>query len=122
MRVRLYKMRLEGWVAVGNLLLVGLALGTFLVAFPDLTVNVDTASPRMLALDSAINVALAILTFPVGWLSDLFRLGVSGPPITAVIFVPLNAYLWGYVAAALIKWGRARKARHRGAADSAVRP
>ena len=80
MRLHLYRMRLEGWVAVGNLLLVGLALGTLLLAFPDSVVNVDTASERMLALASALNATIAVLTFPVGWLSELFRLGSPARP------------------------------------------
>ncbi len=107
MRFRLFKMGIEGKVATANLGLVGLVLVAFLIRFPSGIVDHDMASKGMLVFASVLEVILAVFSFPVGWLSMLF-IGVSGPPVTAVIFVPLNAYLWGYIVAAVV---RRRKSR-----------
>lgn len=107
MRVRLSRVGIEGKVAVANLGLVGLVLAGRLIAFPDGLVDQGSTSEGMLAFASILNVTLTVLSFPVGWLSLLFT-GMHGPPVTAVIFVPLNAYLWGYIVAAVVKWRNSR--------------
>ena len=107
MRLRLYKMGLEGKVAVGNLLLLGLVLAAQIIAFPSGVIDVDRTSPSILRLVSLIELAEGILTFPLN-VMIMVTTPMSGPPITAVIFVPLNAYLWGYVAAAIITRRRLR--------------
>lgn len=121
MRVNLSKPRLHGVVAIINLALIGMILLTFLVAFPGGVVDQDTTSRNGLLLASTLEILLAVLSFPLGWLSLLFRAGVSGPPWAAVIFVPLNAYLWGYIAAAVVNWRKTRLGRDAGANKASER-
>ena len=118
MRLRLYKMEIEGKVAVANLGLVGLVLVVFLIA--DGVVNTDTTSEGMLTFKFVLHAIIMVLTFPVGWLSNMCT-GVSGPPVTAVIFVPLNAYLWGYIVAAVVRRRKSRRECAGSADDTAGR-
>ena len=108
MGFRLFRMGIEGKVAVINLGLFGLVLTAHLIAFPGAVINGDSTPKDMLLL------ACILLSVPVGWLSIQFSLtfGVEAL-LTAVIFVPLNAYLWGYVVAAVIRrWRKSYKACH----------
>ena len=120
MRWRLFRMGIEGKVAFANLGLVGLALAAFLIAFPDGVVHHDSTSEGMLAFASILQVMLAVLSFPVGWLSFLLD-GMHGLGVTAVIFVPLNAYLWGYIVAAVVKWRKSRPQGASSADDTSIR-
>jgi hypothetical protein len=110
MRFSLFKLRLEGIVAVINLGLVGVVLLTFLIAFPEGVVDQNTTSRNGLLLDSTLDVLLAILTFPVEWLTLPFT-PMDGAPFTALIFVPLNTYFWGYVTAAIVRRYKARRGK-----------
>lgn len=107
MQLRLFKMSLEGKVAVANLALVGLALLAYRITCPRNDVELFCSSKEMLAFVHAMEVMIVIFSFPVGW-SSLLQPGVSGPPITAPIFVPLNAYFWGYLVAAIVRRRQAR--------------
>lgn len=103
----------QGAVAVGNLVLLGLvALANWTVFSQRLPFGRMPDSRQGLAM--AFDLAVAVLAFPVGWLSNIFST-VSGPPIVtytaATIFLPLNAYLWGYVWAAVRR--RTRRATFR---------
>lgn len=107
MRLNLYRMKLEGWIAVANLCLIGVALLAFRMTFPRSSVNTATASQHELMLASGVEITVVVLSFPVGWLSCL---GSAVSPLLTVVFVPLNAYVWGYSLAALIRWCRKRRA------------
>ena len=109
MRFRWFKMGIEGKVAVANLGLVGLVLVALLITFPDGVIRVDETSEGMLAFLDAIEVALMVLTFPVGWFPQVFSGMLHHPPMTTVIFVPLNAYFWGYIVATLVRWRKSRR-------------
>jgi hypothetical protein len=105
MRFRFFKLPgFEGRVAIANLLLIGFMLVTHLIAFPEIWVDVDKTSPRMRMFDDVLFGVVIVLAFPVGWLSMM-----DYHALASVIFLPLNAYLWGYAAAAIIHW---RKNRH----------
>ena len=110
MRLRLFKMGTEGKVAVANLALMSAALLVFLITFPNAEVKYDSASEGELLVARAVGIIVAVLAFPVGWVSAILG-GVSDPPVTAVIFVPLNAYMWGYVVAAFLRWRKARRSQ-----------
>lgn len=99
MRVRLLPTETVGRIAVANLAAVGLLPTAWLVAFPD-GVEVDSTSKAMLTFDSVLEIMLGILIFPVGWVALLVT-PMDSEPFTAVLFVPLNAYLWGGVVAAI---------------------
>ena len=113
MRWHLYKMSLEGAIAVANLVLIGIILAVFMAAFPEGVVYHDRATKAELMLAYILEVALIVLAFPVGWASALLD-GGTLPQLTlmlAIVFVPLNAYLWGYVGAAIVRFVRARRGR-----------
>jgi len=99
----LYKMTLEGKIAVANMLLFHAVVFVFRV-LPCPTVYSGGPLPSATA-----TLAIAATTFPVGWLSVLFADEFYGQPLLAVVFVPLNAYFWGYVLAKLVRAVRARK-------------
>jgi len=90
MPFRLYKMTLDGKIAVANMLLI---IAVFLV-FP-LTSYGSGGLPDPVGV-----LAILVLTFPVGWLSAFFLNHFRDQPLLAVVlvavFVVLNAYLWGY--------------------------
>jgi len=112
MRFRLFRMSLQGWVATANLVLIGTALLVRRLSFPDGVVNVDRATSGELALAEVVDVAVAVLSFPVAWVGQLF-LPLSEPGLGPFVFVPLNAYFWGFLVArsyALLR-GRWRKPR-----------
>ena len=103
MRFHLYKMTLEGKIAVANMLLIhAVVLVLRVSACPILCSGGPLPS-------ATATLALAALTFPVGWLSVLFADEFCGQPLLAVVFVPLNAYFWGYVLAKLVRAVRARR-------------
>lgn len=116
MRFRLFRMGIEGKVAVVNLGLFGLVLTAYLIAFPGGQIDVDSTPKNMLRLASILWVAIIVLSFPVGWLSILLMFVTTDillASFTVFIFVPLNAYLWGYVVAAVIRrWRKSYKACH----------
>jgi len=113
MKWRLYRMEMEGKIAVCNLGLLLIVLLVFLATFPEAYVNHNTATETEFLIADSVFVAAAILIFPVGWLSNA-GMGVSGPPVFCFIFVPLNAYLWGYSFAALFRvFKRCRQRRQR---------
>jgi len=102
---RLYKMSLEGKIAVANMLLI---LAVVLVY------------PRMLSsygsdvlFDPVGVLAVAALTFPVGWLGGYLFSKFCDQPLLAVVllgvFWVLNAYFWGIVLAKLVRAVRARR-------------
>jgi hypothetical protein len=103
MKLRLFRMGLEGKVAVANLSLLGCAL---IVMFgPQAWMNEGS-----LAVAGVAYVVAAVLTFPAGWMAAVY-----GPPLLVfaigAIMFPLNAYLWGYTVAAFVRWIRRRADR-----------
>lgn len=98
MQWRLFRMGIEGKVAVANLTLVGCALLVL--------ANGNAGSAAWCTAWQVARVGFAILSCPVGWLSMPGET-LDGPPIDLIlygIFLPLNAYLWGYVVAAVLAW------------------
>ena len=106
MSFRFFKMGFEGKVAVANLASVGACLLVILL-------EAHLQSDAWRSAGAVAEKLMVVLAFPVGWLSFLAST-VSGPPlmeyVLLTIFLPLNAFLWGYTAAAAIQWRRRRKA------------
>ena len=105
MPFRLYKMSLEGKIAVANMLLIFVVV----LAYPrTLTPYGSDVLP-----DATGVFALGALTFPVGWLGWYFLGKFCDQPLLAVVlvvvFVVLNAYFWGFVLAKLVRAVRARR-------------
>ena len=98
MRFRLFRMSLQGWVATADLVLVGSALLVRRLSFRDGVLNLDRVTPGELALVRVVDLAIAVLTFPVAWVGELF-LPLSEPGLAAFVFVPLNACFWGFLVA-----------------------
>ena len=109
MRFRLLRMGIEGKVAVANLALIGCALLVVLA-------SVHNRSEGWFAAGTVAYAVVAVLGFPAGWFAMLGETasGLSGPPMfvfmLGAIFLPLNAYLWGYVVAAIVR--RCRKSHN----------
>ena len=98
MGFRLFRMGIEGKIAVANLALIGCALCV-------VRASIYIRSEGWLAARAVAEVAVAVLGFPVGWISALGG-DTGGSPmvfILGAIFLPLNAYLWGYVVAAVVR-------------------
>jgi hypothetical protein len=106
-RFRIYKMSLEGKIAVANMLLI---IAVFLVFPRTIYFLVPYNITVMPDLDGVL--ALAALTSPVGWLGRFLLDKFCDQPLLAVVlvvvFVVLNAYFWGYVLAKLVRAVRAR--------------
>ncbi len=108
MKLRLYKMGIEGAVAVVNLSLIGVALVAFRVAFPKGFIDHNAASATRLLVADLVWFAVHVLSFPVGWLGYLLD-GSDHWLLTAPIYIPLNAYVWGYTVAAIRRKRRRRQ-------------
>lgn len=87
-----------GAIAVANLSCFGLCGLLHLCLFPGVVVHVDQEPHWKLAIDDALGIAMIFLTFPVGWLGGCFQgTDMPGPPLLDVVFVPINAYVWGWI-------------------------
>lgn len=106
MRINVFRMGLRNWVALANLALFGLALVVYLVSDPTCVDECKLPWPPHVTLARAAEVLGAVISFPVGWLSAIGG-SVSHPfesrVALAVVFVPLNAYLWGFLTEAIIR-------------------
>lgn len=109
-RFRLYRMSLEGKIAVANLILIGLLIVIYVMVFPNADIDWYNTTPLQSFLKKTLEVVISALAFPVGWFSYVID-PPSGPSLAAVLFVPLNAYLWGHTLAAVYR--RCRKQSHR---------
>ena len=98
MRLRLYRMSLMGLVACTNLGALCIVVSVFLLMFPDGSVHVDRATRFELAMSDLLRLAGFALTCPLGWLGQMFCRGMHSISPVVVVTVPLNAYLWGWVA------------------------
>ena len=107
MRLRLWRMDTEGKIAVGNLGLTAIAI---LVVLLITTLSDGHPGPTASMFRVVGVFALAVLSFPVGWLGVLFGTCAPLGGFALIIFIPLNAYLWGYVAASIQRSSNARKA------------
>ena len=100
MRWRWFQLDTMGAIATANLIAVGIC-GVIFGTSPGNAVRYSDVERSALALFCA-------LIFPVGWVPELlFGGGVSSDPLPSIlvfgtILIPLNAYLWGYIAARLI--------------------
>ncbi len=107
--MRLFRKGLEANVAVINLALVACALLVL-----RLTLACDPPpSGLVVSAAACAYIMVLILSFPVGWLSVLLAGGEIGSVfmvfVLACIFLPLNAYLWGYIAAVIVRRRAVRK-------------
>jgi len=102
-------MGIEGAIAVANLILMGAALLVLLAMFPD-GLDYGSATKGEILVAETVKIVVVVLAFPVGWIS-CFVEPVHGPPLTAMVFVPLNAYVWGYSVAAFLRFLKARRSR-----------
>ena len=119
MRFRLFRMGIEGAIAVGNLSLLGIAMLVYLATSPPAGADYDSAGSGEFLVAYVMTRAVLVLTFPVGWLGWLVSYGEL---LTAVIFVPLNAYLWGYTVAAIVRPRKPRRPTcHKSDADVPLR-
>ena len=107
MALRWFKLSLEGAIAVGNLVLVGMVL-VCLHLFPVTYWKSGPPDGAQGGLFVGLEVMAAILTFPVGWLALVLG-PTRSPLLPAIAFVPLNAYLWGYASAALVRRRRSKE-------------
>ncbi len=111
MPLRLYKMGIEGKVAVINLALIGCALAVILHT---VDINPFFMDARWVIAREAATIAIAVLGFPMGWIAVL-GLSTNGPDETVfvllMIFLPLNAYVWGYVVGAIVRLRKALEVR-----------
>lgn len=78
-------------IAMANLILVEICLLAILV-FRDATLLDNGVGDIVRSL---VALGLLVLSFPLGWLGEIFFSGVHLPPIHAFVSLPLNAYLWG---------------------------
>lgn len=110
MAFHLYKMTLQGKIAMANLTAIGLAAVSFLLIYPKGLYSDAMMAHRQWA-DFFI-VVVMVVSFPVGWvggfLGDSFCC-LGGHIIDFPLSVPLNAYLWGYVGEALARRRRQRQ-------------
>ena len=105
MPFRLYKMGLEGKVAVANMAFINCALAVILY-------HVHIQSEGSRAAAEVALFAVGVLGFPVGWLAMIFFASPAPDPLGfffAMIFLPLNAYVWGKTVEAIVRRLKARK-------------
>lgn len=90
-------MALRNRVAFLNLSLLGLCLIFYRIITPD-----GVYLPGRESVGAFLYAVTAVLSFPVGWLSLL----AAPTPLCyllAAIFVPFNAYLWGFIIESLVE-------------------
>jgi len=108
MPFRLYKMGLEAKVAVANMALINCALAIILY-----DVHIQSEGSRAAA--EIAQITIAVLGCPAGWFSLLGAGTVSGPPamamLLAMIFLPLNAYVWGKTVEVIVRRHKAHRDR-----------
>ncbi len=105
MPFRLYKMGLEAKVAVANMTLVNCALVMILF-------SLYIESEGWQAAANVARIGIAVLGFPVGWIS-LLCVTSGGPDVMSfallAICLTLNAYVWGKVMAAIVRRFKTQK-------------
>ena len=95
-RFTLYKMTMQGKIAVFNLVAVGIVLLALMILSPPGESNGAEIVPWKETIGSILGFVLVILVFPLGWLIAPFLLA-EGPCVGPIILFPLNAYLWGHL-------------------------
>lgn len=103
----IWPMNLAGKIAVANLICVGFYFLLHRCLFPEGVVHVDREPAWKLAVADGLGCVRLVLTFPLGWAYTFG--GPSLNDIGYVVFVPLNAYLWGWIGQAA--WRRNRRSR-----------
>jgi hypothetical protein len=89
----IWRLNTVGTIAVANLACFGF-LGLLLPQkHPGGVLYFDREPGWRRALEEMLLYGMLFLAFPVGWLSGLYP--PIGPPWAAVVFVPVNAYVWG---------------------------
>jgi len=107
MPFRLYKMGLEAKVAVANMALINCALAVILY-------HVHIQSEGSRATAEIAQITIAVLGCPVGWIGMLYVMSAHQYPFgffQLMIFLPLNAYVWGKTVEAIVRRLKARRAR-----------
>lgn len=98
---RIWRLGPVGSIATANLVCFGIFGVLHIVLFPDGIAHVDRGSPWESSVQKALLSGMLSLSFPVTWLGSMccFPLMGGAPPLEALIFVPINAYVWGWIGA-----------------------
>jgi len=100
-------MGMRAKVAVANLAVINCALTVILF-------SMHIQSEGWIAAAEVAQAAIAVLGFPVGWLS-LLGLTMNGPDevffTLLSVFLPLNAYVWGDMVTVFARLFKACKTR-----------
>lgn len=89
----IWRLNMVGTIAVANLACFGICGIVHLYFFPSGSLRVDLEPAWKLRIDDVLTFSMLFLAFPIGWFGGLWS--PPGPPWGAVIFVPVNAYVWG---------------------------
>lgn len=88
-------MNKAGAIAVANMSCIGLICALHLYLFPGGVVHTNLEPHWKFVIDNVIIFSALILAFPAGWIGGLLS-PPPGAPWLVVVFVPINAYLWGW--------------------------
>ena len=69
--------------------------------FPDGIMHIDTEPQWKLMISTVMGYIALVFTFPFGWFVEALTAGVSTPPLYSPFYVPVNAYLWGWLASTI---------------------
>lgn len=97
MRLSLFKMTVQGKVAVFNLVLFAILVlvGEFIL---------DRFHCEGTTLSSVFNAAFVVITCPLGWFASAMSCRETDTLMYLIFLQPINAYMWGYAASGVAEW------------------
>lgn len=99
------KLNLIGKIAIANMAGVGVCALIDLWMFPSGIRRVGVDPNWMFTVDSILIWISVILVFPIGWFMEwVFNPGIHATMTPLIlVYVPANAYLWGYLVNHFVK-------------------
>ena len=107
------KLSLVGQIAIANMACIGSCALIDLWMFPTGIRRVGVDPNWMLIVDSILGWISVVLVFPLGWIMEwVFNPGIHATLSPLIlVYVPANAYIWGYLIDRFVKGRSADQTR-----------
>ena len=107
----IWPLNMVGAIAVTNMACVGFCAVLHRFLFRDGARRFGLDSDWVRAFDDVLIYLSVSLASPIGLFSGLWPGGHNEPPFLVVIFVPLNAYFWGWIGESIWTYHRQNPGR-----------